>query len=343
MKSKKYLRPILSLFIILGFLFVISEIGLRILGFKPDYLAKGPSIRIEPEGGMVQPDTFIGYGNKPGKYYVHFTSDYFCICTNDSNGFRITRAIDDNQKYICKPAVWILGCSNTYGWSLNDWETYPYRLQSMNPEIDVVNYGVNGYGTIQGLLQLERDLKQKPPPKIVIMAYGSLHDGRNTMNATRRKAATVYNFLGPLVQPYASVDKNDSLIIYKPIIIYNRVPLSKHSALIHFVERGVNTITSSFSNSHKISQAILLKMNEICRSRQIVFIVAGIAADKKTYQMLDFCSEHGIPAIDISVSNTSGVFCNYPYDGHPNPIANSYYARKLHQFLHQRGYLPFTP
>jgi len=323
------------------FLLFCCEIGLRIIGFRPDVLSKGPQIRVEPPGHFFIKDSITGYGNKPGTIKLWFTDDYFCVNTNDSSGCRITKPLRDYPRFAGKESIWIYGCSNSYGWSLNDWETYPYKLQQMNPGINVINFSVTGYGTIQSLLQLQRDLPGLPQPEIVIVAYASLHDGRNTMTATRRKAATVYNFLGPLIQPYGELVHHDSLIIHKPIhIVYNRVPLSEYSALIYFVERAVNNIANKWSDGHKVSKAIILRMNKICVEKGIVLIVAGIASDDDTFDMLDYCKSRGIHTVDIALSNHSGVFSNDPYDGHPNPVANSYYAGKLNQYLHEQRLVP---
>ncbi|MFH1161443.1 MAG: hypothetical protein V1733_10925 [bacterium] len=339
-KRSLFVKLVLS-GIFLLFLLFCSEVGLRVIGFKPDVLSKGPQIRVEPQGHFFLKDSVTGYGNKPGTFQLWFTDDYFCVCTNDSTGCRITKPLQDYPRFAGKESIWIYGCSNSYGWSLNDWETYPYKLQQMNPEVNVINFSITGYGTIQSLLQLQRDLPVLPLPKLVIVAYAALHDGRNTMTATRRKSATVYNFLGPLIQPYGQLDKHDSLIINKPIdIVYNRVPFSEHSALIYFVERAVNNISNKWSNGHRVSKAILLKMDRICVEKGIILIIAGIASDDETFDMLDFCQSNGIHTVDISLSNHSGVFSNDPYDGHPNPIANSYYAGKLNQYLHAQHLVP---
>ncbi|MBE0647860.1 MAG: hypothetical protein IH596_08755 [Bacteroidales bacterium] len=324
----------------LVFLLFACEIGLRVIGFKPDILSKGPTIRLEPPGNFFIKDSVVGYGNKPGTYKLWFTDDYFCINTNDSAGCRITKPLQDYPLYEGKESIWLYGCSNSYGWSLNDWEAYPYKLQQKNPEINLINFSVTGFGTIQALLQLQRELLVLPKPKMVIVAYAALHDGRNTMTATRRKAATVYNFLGPLVQPYGKID-HDSLIISTPIdVVYNRMPLNEYSALIYFVERAVNNIINKLSSGHNVSKAIILRLNDICIKNNIVFVVAGIASDNDTFEMLDFCRSKGIRAVDISLSNHSGVFSNDPYDGHPNAIANSYYAGKLNQYLHAEHLVP---
>jgi len=340
-RKKNLVRNILFLLIFLVVIIVVFEVLFRVAGFKPDLQAVKPTVTVEPEGSFFQADSNVGYINQPGRYLLHFPYNYACVCTHDSEGHRITRPIQENEKYSEREQVWIFGCSNTYGWSLNDWQAYPYKLQQMNPSRNVISYAVTGFGTVQSLLQLQVDLQNRPPPSLVILAYFAMHDRRNIMSASRRKSGTVYNYLGPMVQPYAYFDKHDSLVINKPIDIeYNRVPLSGHSSLVHFVERAVNTILFRLSNSQDVSLALILEMDKLCKAHNIPFVVAGIAEDNRTSKILSRCAERGLLTVDISLSNHSGVFSNDPYDGHPNAIANSYYAGKLNQFLHDKHLIP---
>jgi len=157
MKINAKVKFVFWVYIILIFI-ITCEIGLRFMGFRPDYKAKGPIISVEPKGSFFQPDTIVGYANKPGRFYLHFTPDYTCICTHDSDGNRITEPVADKKNIQNKKSIWIFGCSNTYGWSLNDWQSYPYKLHSLSPEFQIINFGVTGYGTIQSYLKLEHEL-----------------------------------------------------------------------------------------------------------------------------------------------------------------------------------------
>lgn len=71
-----------------------------------------------------------------------------------------------------------LGDSSTFGWGVQPAETYAKRLQSMlrarhaSGDIEVVNLGVCGYSSLQGLVLLER-VAASYAPDVVTLSYGS--------------------------------------------------------------------------------------------------------------------------------------------------------------------------
>ena len=73
--------------------------------------------------------------------------------------------------------------------------------------------GVNGYGTLQSLIQLRAALAQRERPWLAVLAYGAFHDVRNTFLRKRRKRVAPYSRLGPLVQPYADLGPDGALRI----------------------------------------------------------------------------------------------------------------------------------
>ncbi len=65
-------------------------------------------------------------------------------------------------------------------------------------------------------------------------------------------------------------------------------------------------------------------------------LVAGLYDDALTADMLNFCRQHGILAIDIAVDRSLPQHNQRPHDSHPNALAHEQYAAKLHAFLMER-------
>ncbi|MFH0803027.1 MAG: SGNH/GDSL hydrolase family protein [bacterium] len=79
-----------------------------------------------------------------------------------------------------KLRILILGDSYTFGEEVSDTETYPYCLQQMLPDAEVINLGVRGYGHDQMLIYLkEEGIKYKPD--IVILGVITGDAGRNML------------------------------------------------------------------------------------------------------------------------------------------------------------------
>ena len=82
-----------------------------------------------------------------------------------------------------KLRILFLGDSFTFGNEVSDNETYPYYLQQMLPDAEVINMGVHGYGHDQILIYLkEEGIKYKPD--IIILGYLTVDSDRNMQEFT---------------------------------------------------------------------------------------------------------------------------------------------------------------
>ncbi|MBD3267236.1 SGNH/GDSL hydrolase family protein, partial [bacterium] len=245
------------------------------------------------------------------------------------NTWRITRPLSRYKKEHGKEEIWIFGGSFTHGWCLNDEATYPWRLQKRFPQYKIVNYGVEGYGTVHSLLQMRQALARKTP-KAVVLAYAHFHDERNTFLRHRRKQIAPWCKLGRLVQPYARLNNEGKLVIKMAEVEYREFPLMRYLSLAHYVEQIYNHVEDRFHNSQAVTQALIGSMADIAKKHKIPFILAGIDHGEA---MMDYAKTHGIPHVDISVNLRRPYYNNSPHDLHPSAAANQVYAQKLGDFL----------
>ena len=117
-------------------------------------------------------------------------------------------------------------------------------------------------------------------------------------------------------------------LLYRPIA-YDALPLARYSALANTLDETLNRIVDRTYHSHEVSKALIEDFAELCKARQINFVLAGITADAETADMLEFCRSRGITAVDISVDLNIKENTNLPYDNHPSALANRQYAQKL--------------
>ena len=107
---------------------------------------------------------------------------YKGITINSYNlrGKKISK-IKEKKRIIC------LGGSQTFGWGVNDEETYPYLLEQkfkkQNKNIEVINAGIPGHSSYQGRIIIEKIIKKIKPDYVTIMfgwndnvLYGILPD-----------------------------------------------------------------------------------------------------------------------------------------------------------------------
>src|SRR6185503_2200430 len=122
----------------------------------------------------------------PGQLRLTLMNDYSFRVTHLSNGLRITHPLADPIAEN-RDQIWIFGCSFTHGFGVNDDGTYPWILQSRLTGYEIVNFGTDGYGSVQSLIQFEEALQAGRKPALVIVAYASFHDMRNAMTRLWRK------------------------------------------------------------------------------------------------------------------------------------------------------------
>ncbi len=312
---------------------LLGEIALRLRGWKP-FNPSPPSVVVEPVGKLAGRHSELGYSLLPGAFKITLSDGYTWEATTSDDGLRVTHPLAASG-FDALPEIWIFGDSFTYGWSLNDAETYPWLLQRTLNRYKVMNFGVPGYGTIHALIQLREALRHRKPV-VAVVAYASFHDERNTLSREIRKLAVIYNKLGPSGQPYARLGPNQKLRYYfidNDEISYSEFPLMRHSALITYVELRYNQLDAWLKHSHEVSKAIIKEFAEECRKNGVQLVVSGIESDGQTADMLEYCRNLGILTTDISVDMTKKENMNFPHDTHPGPAAARSYADRLALFL----------
>ncbi len=317
-------------------LILAAEGTLRWKGVRP-WRVFPLGIEVRPGGHFFTSDSLLGYTHLPGQFQVTLHGRYRFTVRHLPNTLRATHPPEsprENQK----PELWIMGCSFTYGWSVNDEQSYPWLLQAEFPQYEVVNYGVNGYGTIHSLLQLRRDLAAGRIPRIVIIGYAGFHDQRNTFTRLRRKEVAPWTKLGSLRQPVARLGKDGNLGISYSDVNYHEFPFMRLSALSHYLEEKYNAYEDRRAQSHRVSEAIIREIANLSRIHHFALIVAGL--DRFSWQnqaMLNFARVQGIRALDVSVDLSAPENTNRPYDPHPSALAHRHFADRLAGFLRAEG------
>ncbi len=144
----------LSLALCLG----VIEIGLRL--FWDGYYLKGePHIAWHP---------VRAWGNRPDVSVSYGEPEFVTTMTHNSAGYRNREvAVDPTPG---RDRILVLGDSFAYGVGVENNETFSAQLELLDPKLEVINTGVNGYGTNQELLLL-RDEGLTLRPDVVLVAF----------------------------------------------------------------------------------------------------------------------------------------------------------------------------
>lgn len=157
-----------------------------------------PNIHVEEGKNAYQSDERLGFRSSAGTFHIRLTLP-------DTPGeWRFIATVGKDGNRVCGPRppasprreIWVFGCSCTWGWGVNDSETYPWLVQQRFPDYLVRNFAVSGYGQVQQLVQLEEALtKENKPPIVAVFTFNDYHLARNVVTPEWRAGFRVQNGL----------------------------------------------------------------------------------------------------------------------------------------------------
>lgn len=127
--------------------------------------------------------------NQEAVAYPHKETGGSFVVSTDEHGLRVPR--HDTAKPEGVKRVMALGCSTTFGWGVDDAQSYPARLESRirgagHDDWQVINGGQPGYTSFQGLWLWDRTLKDYEPD-VVLIGY-VVQDARKAAYSDKSQA-----------------------------------------------------------------------------------------------------------------------------------------------------------
>lgn len=273
------------------------------------------------EKPLAMEDAVTGYRCIPGVHRLAMVSQgrrkEFTV-TIGEDGYRIT----GRQQAAGRPALVLHGCSFTWGYLLNDEETYPWRLQERLPEYVVRNLAQNGFGTAHAYLQA-RSLD--PPPAAAIVVYAAFHKPRNSPSAEwmKQMVAAGEAFRSRRISyPWVRLDKGAPVVDLRPM---------GFGAAGEGEGNPPNPVLEE-ENTLALMRAIRERY-AASGTRFGVASFTGVAGDRVTERL----AAEGVQVLDLSLGPPGYLPEEYkmpPWDGfHPGPKAASIYADRLAGFV----------
>ena len=214
----------------------IAEFSLRLFWEKSKKKAVGPKTNwaVVIERVWIEYHPILGWFNQPSKRALLVDGESWKTEINtNSKGMRGLR-----EYSIQKPAhvtrVVVLGDSFVFGWGVKDNETFSAQLEQSDPNLEVLNFGVAGYGLDQILLSYREMAHEYHPDVVVIAIYPE-----DFWRATRSFRDTGH------AKPYYTLSGKNLLLHNVPVpqpfeLKYNQFPdLIESSQIEDFFERSV--------------------------------------------------------------------------------------------------------
>jgi hypothetical protein len=328
----KFIKNIFILFIInlvvFALVFIIIEGIFRFAGIpysRHGYIPNENSFaRFDPElGWSYIPDTSAIHEAGDGKIKKHV---YF-----DENGFRVPHAgvkLSHN-----KPSVIFIGGSFTMGHGLSYEESFVGRFDSLREvPYQIVNMGVQGYGSDQALLILKKYLS-KFNAKVVVYTFIEDHIRRNG-NYDRRTLIPTARFLG--TKPELAVNEKNELYVQKKPLLYKDYT---HSYLIDFLKIRIGTLLGSFPPfPEELTKKIILEMKRYSNKHGAHFVVLNWRWSRNDYDKI--FKDLDVDVIDTMKNAPPGWKDMVLLGGiHPNAAAGVHAAELLLKYFKKNNLL----
>ena len=124
--------------------------------------------------GLFDYDQDLGWKLRDGYHGLSTWSYRETIEKINSDGWRDKSypKVKDDSVY----RIAVVGCSRTYGYGVNVEETYPKVLEdnlglSASYPVEVMNFGVSGYGLAQMMINYEKFVKNYSPDLVILQLY----------------------------------------------------------------------------------------------------------------------------------------------------------------------------
>lgn len=313
--------------------FILLELSLRILGFQPYQHTDFKVVSNPPNAYIGHPS--LGIQLNKGVFDITINDQLTFHATHQQDGFRSVRQLP-NSNY---PEVWMLGCSYTYGYGVNDEENFTSLLQSRYRQINFRNAGVIGHGTVQALIQFKKMMMSQDPPKMVLLNFSSYHFERNTLSQLYRSHLKIgYSRASKNVQQQMATANfpfmrscEDSLQLVAWDHIYDHWPGRESLASIHAMQKTYDYLLDDVDQQIEVTACLIREVARLCEAKGIPFHVVCLDRSEATMQLKTQISDLSWLEVGYSFSDTT--MTNYPYDDHPNPKGHRFIADRIEQHL----------
>jgi len=356
------------------FMYATGEIAVRCLRL-PERLPASPP-KAGPQFAWATYNPAVGWINTPGFSGRHVRTNMFDVSVKiNSGGLRNDR----EYGYERKPGVFravVLGDSFTFGHGVDNDKTYAADLESMIPESEVLNAGVQGWGHDQQLLWLkEEGLKYRPD--LIIWGFSSADIPRN-VNIFRRLSdlttgldyakpryivkdgkLELTNFPAPppgdmdrLIANYLGTERAKRSL-------FNRI--MRHSRFFTAIDDAIDTLAEK-KEQVVLAEAIVREFALTAKKAGIPLVIVHlpvrkwlesmspiVTAKRKTTEglLVRVSAETGAPVLDLRTAflakgrNEIGSY--FIKDGHYSEAGNKLVAEELHNYIKRTLPAAITP
>jgi len=317
-----------------GLLLLINVVAFAIIFCAFEFIFRKSGIPFSgewspSENAIARFDPELGWSYMPGLSIEQTIGDSTWNIFTNEHGIRIPHS--DHQLSSTAPSILFIGDSFVMGHGLNYEQTFVGRLaQDSALPYQMVNLGIQGFGTDQAYLQLRRHIKRFNT-KAVVYVFLYLHIMRNG-NHDRRMLVPNARFIG--TKPLFGFDRDGDLILKRSPQLYEDY---NNSYVLDFMTLRLGPVFSRFPPfPEELTARIVNEMASFCSASGAIFKTINWRWKESDYRKL--FDEHDIDALDTIDGAPEGwADMIIPGDGHPNAKAGYHIADMVSEFFSNSG------
>jgi lysophospholipase L1-like esterase len=318
----------------------LSEIALRLMGFKPLY--------VSPERDRFwKYDSLLGWAHQTGQEGIFETPQFRTVVRINEKGLRDRSHSYERQNDIGR--ILVLGDSFAWGYGVEESERFSQLLEkSLN--VEVINAGVSGYSTDQELLWYKNEgIKYDTDFVILVLAGNDVGDNdQQLVNTIYYKPKFVLEngqlalkgYPVPKTSPHGrfiySLSQRSALAYFLVKRYFDLLSLYKKTKVNSHRANLPGSSISTKSEPFKLTIALIDEMRNIAESRKAKFMI--VATDRwwnspstETYKdFINALRTEGFLVLDVeSMPGFNPEEMLIPDDGHWSRAGHEFVAEQI--------------
>ncbi|HLD10919.1 MAG TPA: SGNH/GDSL hydrolase family protein [Candidatus Nanoarchaeia archaeon] len=334
LKIKKLGINIFISLITIIIVFLIIELFLRVFYPQPLNPEFYPTDTLK---SFAEYDKILGWGLRSNAEGYLFSNEYKILVKNNEQGLRMDRNISlEKSKY----RIAFMGDSFIFGHGVNTKERVSELIERELSNLEVINFGVSGYGTDQYYLQLQNNVLNFKPDMVIIAFYvNDLEDvGENIrynypkplFRLNENDSLELTNIPVPLIKPkenrypwltkinlYLS-HKSHTFVFFKPLLkkLYDSINSQKDNEIKMYGFSDISLIKINYSQEYKgfkeLNDKLYCEISNLLKQRNIPLIVVNIPA--KSYILPELLNKRlkylNINESEVDINKPSEILYN---------------------------------
>ncbi len=294
--------------------------------------------------GFDEPDPELGWrlrpqadvrSVKPGSYDV-------AVRANDQGLRGAAPVPPEHPPGVLRIAVF--GDSQTFGEGVEDDQTFSALLGRGLPGVEVLNFGVHGYGTDQMLLRYEVD-GRRFRPDVVVLAFAWFHADRNSTDFSfYAKPRFELDANGELRRANGPIESPERFALAPPAADESPSPLADRSVLARWLWQRVRNLRDraelrTTGRAWQLTRALVERFAAEVRDDGARFVLVDIDDDQPeaSAELRRLAGILGVDFVEIGplvrAAERGGDTLRLPGDRHWNPAGHALVAAELRRRL----------